>query len=210
MRINMSLRSLIDVILKVIGIFFIRDILEALSRSLSVLVYFPQYSSQKEAFFNLGVTIPPLVLYSIFAWLLIFRTGSLIRLMRIDNTAGDQPAGFSFSRFGALTVAVVLAGCWILVNEVPEFFRLAVNYYQERVLYDRMVRPDYTYPAMSLAKIIIGLGLIIFNTPFVHLIEAISKNRLPGFFRKTIRRPRRRNNESSFNRKASLKKKVEE
>jgi hypothetical protein len=206
MRINMSLRSLIDVILKVIGIFFIRDILEAFSRSLSVLVYFPQYSSQKEAFFNLGVTIPPLVLYSLFVWLLIFRTASVARLMRIDNTVGEQPAGFSFSRFSALTVAVVLAGCWILVNEVPEFFRLAVNYYQERILYDRMVQPDYTYPAMSLAKIIIGLALIIFNTPFVHLIEAISKNRLPGFFKKTMGKPRRRNNEESFSRKASLRK----
>jgi hypothetical protein len=206
MRINMSLRSLIDVILKVIGIFFIRDILEAFSRSLSVLVYFPQYATQKEAFFNLGVTIPPLILYSLFAWLLIFRTGSLVRLMRIDNSAAEKPAGFSFSRFGALTVAVVLAGCWILVNEVPEFFRLAVNYYQERILYDRMVQPDYTYPAMSLAKIIIGLALIIFNTPFVHLIEAISKNRIPRFFRKTMRRPRDRESENAYGRKASLRK----
>jgi hypothetical protein len=206
MRINMSLRSLIDVILKVIGIFFIRDILEAFSRSLSVLVYFPQYSSQKEAFFNLGVTIPPLVLYSIFAWLLIFRTASLMRLMRIDKTVGEQAAGFSFSRFGVLTVAVVLAGCWILVNEVPEFFRLAVNYYQERILYDRMVRPDYTYPAMSFAKIVIGLALIIFNTPFVHLIDAISKNRLIGFFRKPKTGRPRQQNEDAVRRKVSLKK----
>jgi hypothetical protein len=70
-----------------------------------------------------------------------------------------------------LTAAVVITGGWLLVTD-------AVYYYQERVMYDRMVRPDYSYPLMSLAKIVIGLSLIIFHTPFVHLIESLSKNRL--------------------------------
>lgn len=177
-RINMLPKSLFDVILKVLGIFFIKDILEALSRALSVLVYFPQYASEKEAFFNLGVTIPPLILYTLFSWILIFRTQSLIAFLRIEKNLGDQPIGINFQRTAVLTVAVVLTGSWFLVNEIPEFFRHAVYYYQERIMYDRMVRPDLSYPAMSLAKIVIGLALIIWHTPFVHLIEAISRNRL--------------------------------
>ena len=186
----MSLRSLIDVILKVIGIFFIKDILEALSRSLSVLVYFPQYSTSKEAFFNLGVTIPPLVLYSLFSWLLIFRTNSLVKLMRIDNKTGNEATGFTFSRSAILTVAVVAAGGWMLLTEIPEFFRLLVNYYQERILYDRMVQPDYTYPAMSLARIVIGFAMIVFNAVIVHISEAITMNRMPMFRKKktTVKR----------------------
>lgn len=174
----MSVRSLFDVILKVLGIFFIRDILEAFSRSLSVLVYFPQYSSEKEAFFNLGVTIPPLVLYTLFCWLLIFRTQNLMRFLRIEKNVGEEPVSLDIQRSTVLTVAVVLTGGLLLVNEIPEFFRLAVYYYQERILYDRMVRPDFSYPVMSLIKILIGLALIIWHTPFVHLIEAISKNRV--------------------------------
>jgi hypothetical protein len=175
----MAPRSLFDVILKVLGIFFIRDFLEAFSRALSVLVYFPQYATDKVAFFNLGVTIPPLVLYGLFTWLLIFRTQGLINLLRIEKTFGIEPLNIKFNKQIALTIAVVLAGGWMLVSEIPEFFRHAVYYYQERILYDRMVRADFTYPAMSLAKIVIGLALVIWNTPFVHLIETISKSRLP-------------------------------
>lgn len=174
----MSPRSLFDVILKVLGIFFIRDILDALSRSLSVLVYFPQYGTSSEAFFNLGVTIPPLVLYTIFAWLLLFRTGSIINVLKIEKNLGTQPYTINFQRSVVLTTAVIITGGWLLVTEIPEFFRHAVYYYQERVMYDRMVRPDFSYPMMSLAKIIIGTGLIIFHTPFVHLIDSLSKNRL--------------------------------
>lgn len=174
----MSPRSLFDVILKVLGIFFIRDILETLSRTLSVLVYFPQYNTTNEAFFNLGVTIPPLVLYTIFTWLLLFKTQSLVGWLKIEKHLGDKPVNINFQRSVVLTVAVVITGGWLLVTEIPEFFRHAIYYYQERVLYDRMVRSDFSYPLMSLAKIIIGLALLIFNTPFVHLIESLSKNRL--------------------------------
>lgn len=175
---TMSPKSLFDVILKVLGIFFIRNILEALSRTLSVLVYFPQYETTNEAFFNLGVTIPPLVLYSIFVWILLFRSQNLVRWLKIEQHLGEGPITFTFQRQVVLTTAVLITGGWLMVNEIPEFFRHAVYFYQERVLYDRMVRPDYSYPMMSLAKIIIGFGLILFHTPFVHLIESLSKNRL--------------------------------
>jgi hypothetical protein len=175
---TMSPTNLFDVILKVIGIFFIRNILEALSRTLSVLIYFPQYNSTNEAFFNLGVTLPPLVLYTLFAWMLLFRTRSLTSWLGIERSFGTEIINISFQRTVVLTMAVLIVGGWMLVTEIPEFFRHAVYYYQERMLYDRMVRPDFSYPLMSLSKIIIGLALVIFHTPFVHFIESISRNRL--------------------------------
>jgi hypothetical protein len=176
MRINMLPRSLFDVILKVIGIFFIRDVLEAVSRSLSVLVYFPQYANRREAFFNLGVTLPPLILYSIFAWLLLFRTSSLTKIMKIEKHFGDKPLGINVNSKIVLTVAVVLMGGWFLVNEIPELFRQAVYYYQEKILYDRMVLPDYSYPATSAAKVVIGLLLVFWHRPVVRMIEGLTKN----------------------------------
>lgn len=174
----MTPKKLFDVILKVLGIFFIGNILEALSRTLSVLVYFPQYNTSNEAFFNLGVTVPPLVLYTLFAWFLLFRTDSIVRMLNIEKNLGNQPVSINFNRPMVLTTAILITGGWLIVTEIPEFFRHAVYYYQERVLYDRMVRPDFSYPLMSLAKIIIGFALIVFHTPFVHLIESLSRNRL--------------------------------
>ena len=66
---------------------------------------------------------------------------------------------------------MVVAGAWLLINELPEFFRQAVSYYQERRLYRRVIRPDLSYPAMSAVRILIGLLMIVFCKPIVQLID---------------------------------------
>jgi hypothetical protein len=167
----MEPRSLFNIILKILGIFFIRNILEALSRLLSVLVYLPQYDSQSEGYFNLGVTIPPLILYTLFSWLLIFRSDSLINMLKLDKGIGQSVASLRIDRTVISSTAIIIIGGWLLVNEIPEFFRHAVYYLQERKLYVRMVRPDISYLTMSAFKILIGLLLIVFNRKIVSFID---------------------------------------
>lgn len=168
----MSARNLFNLILKILGIFFLSNILEALSRLLSVLVYMPQYDSEQEAIFNLGVCVPPLVLYSLFAWALIFRTEGVINLLRLDKFAGTQEInGLQVHRSVVLSIAIIAAGGWLLINEVPQFFRHALYYYQERKIYVRMARPDISYLAASALKIGIALLMLIFNRTLVKVIE---------------------------------------
>ncbi|HUQ67144.1 MAG TPA: hypothetical protein VM101_13365 [Flavitalea sp.] len=183
----MGARSLFNLIVKVIGLFFIRDILEALSHTLSAVVYIPEYSSSKEAFFNVGASIPPLILYVLLAGFFIFRSDRIIRILRLDKNFQDKPVSITLERHTLLTAAVITAGAWVLVNEIPEFFRHAVYYYQERKLYVRMTRPDISYIVMSGVKLLIGLSLIIFNKPIVHLIEWGGKNKLPWQKKQALR-----------------------
>lgn len=167
----MEPRSLFNLILKILGIFFIRNILEALSRSLSVLVYFPQYESNKVAFYNLGVTIPPLVLYSIFSWLLIFKSESLINVLKLDRLPGNTTLGLRVHRSVILSVAIIIISGWMLVNEIPELIRHMAYYYQERRTYIRQTRPDISYLLMSAFKILIALLLFVFNRRIVNALE---------------------------------------
>jgi hypothetical protein len=167
----MEPRSLFNLILKILGVFFIRNILEALSRSLSVLVYLPQYESGKVAFYNLGVTIPPLVLYTIFCWLLLFRTDSIVTLLKLDRLPGNNVMGLRVHRSVTLSLAIIIIGGWMLVNEIPEMLRHMVYYYQERKTYIRMARPDVSYLVMSLFKIFIALFLLVFNKFIVNALE---------------------------------------
>jgi hypothetical protein len=176
----MGARSLFNLILKVIGIFFIRDILEAVSHTLSALVYVPQYSSSREAIFNVAASLPPVILYTLLAWFFLFRSERIISILRLDRNFSDKPVSFNIERHNLLTAAVIIAGAWILVNEIPEFFRHMLYYYQERKLYVRMTRPDISYLVMSVVKIAIGLLLIIFNRPIVNAIEWGGRTRLPG------------------------------
>ncbi len=43
--------------------------------------------------------------------------------------------------------AIVIIGGYMVVSELPEFFRHIVYYFQERKLYVRMVKPDVSYAA---------------------------------------------------------------
>jgi hypothetical protein len=175
----MAPRSLFNLILKVIGLFFIKDILEAISHIISTIVYFPQYSSIREGIFNVAVSLPLAVLYSLVAWAFIFKTDKIVTILRLDKHSQEKPISINVERHMLLTSAVIIAGAWLLVNEVPEFFRHAVYYYQERKLYVRMTRPDVSYIVMSTVKIAIGLFLIVFNKPIVGLIEWAGKTHLP-------------------------------
>lgn len=173
----MASRSLFNLILKVIGIFFIRDILEALSHTLSVLVYFPQYGSGNEAVVNLASTLPALILYILIAWLFIFKSEGIINLLRLEKNVTGLQVPVTIERTAILKAAVVIAGFWIFVNEIPEFLRQAVYYFQERKFYARMTRPDISYPAMSAIRLMIGLILIVFNRLVVRIIEWGSRSR---------------------------------
>ena len=173
----MGSRSLFNLILKVVGIFFLRDIVEAFSHTLSAFVYFPQYSSGKEAIISLASTFPALILYIVITWLFLFKTESVINVLRLEKNVGGQPVPVTLERASILKAAVVIAGFWILVNEIPEFFRHAIYYFQERKLYVRMTRPDISYPLMSAIKILIGLILIVFNKLVVKIIGWGSRSR---------------------------------
>ncbi len=179
----MSARNLFTLILKILGIFFLTNILEALSRLLSVLVYMPQYDSEREAIFNLGVSIPPLVLYALFAWALIFRTEGVVNLLRLDKFADiHEIRGLQVHRSVVLSVAIIAAAGWLLINELPEFFRHALYYYQERKIYVRMARPDVSYLAASALKILIALLMLIFNRPLVKIVELRRKKGTPWYW----------------------------
>jgi len=172
----MEVRSLFNLILKIIGIFFIRDILEAFSRLLSVLVYLPQYASSNEGYFNLGVTLPPLILYTLFTYVLIFRTDSLINLLKLDKNFSGH-VDLRIDRAVIMKSAIVIIGGYMVVSELPEFFRHLVYYVQERKLYVRIVRPDVSYAAMSAFKILIGLLLVFFNRPILRIMNAFASNK---------------------------------
>ena len=170
-------RTLFNLILKVIGLFFIRNIFEAISHTVSALVYVPAYDTPKQAIINVAVTFPPLILYILLAWLFIFKSETLINLLRLDKNITVSPVNINTDRSRILTGAVIIAGVWVLINEIPEFIRHALYYYQERKLYVRMTRPDISYIIMSAVKILLGLLLIVFNKPVVAVIDWGSKRR---------------------------------
>lgn len=168
----MPARNLINLILKIFGVFFIKHILDGVARIISVIIFFPQYASHREAWFNLGVALPPVILHIFFVWLLLFRTAAVVRFFRLDAGLSDQPVPIRLHRSVFLSIAAILAGGWLIISAVPELFRELFFYYQERRMYTRMSRPDLSYVVLSFSKLLIGIILIILNRRIANLIEA--------------------------------------
>ena len=176
----MGSRSFFNLILKTIGLFFIRDVLEAFSHTLSAAIYAPQYASSREAIVNISASLPPLILFALLVWLFIFRSEKIIDLLQLEKNESEMPVPVSMTRHSLLATAVIISGAWLVVNEIPEFFRHATYYYQERKMYVRMTRPDISYLVMSVMKILVGLILIVFNKVIVKIIEWGGNARVAG------------------------------
>lgn len=179
---DMTSRNLFNLVLKILGIYFIKDILAALSQSISALVYLPGYSSSKEAFYNLAMAAGPLLVYLLCAYLLLFQTHRIINWLNLDKFAGQDILPLRIHRSIVLSIAIILAGGLTLVNEIPELFRHCIYYVQERKLYTRMARPDISYVLMAALKVMIGFFLIIWNRPIVNFIEVRRKNKVSWYW----------------------------
>jgi hypothetical protein len=174
--------SLLNLVLKILGIFFIRDVLEALSQLVSVLVYFPLYSTRIEAVKSLTVASVSLFLYLLLSLLLIFRTERLVRLMGLDRRLPAQPGFTMLHRSEVLKIAIIFLGLWILVSAVPEAVRQVIYYLQEVRLYTRMAHPDLSYLFMAGVKIVFGLALVIWNRKIASMIEVKRKNKVSWYW----------------------------
>lgn len=178
---NMTSRSLFNIILKILGIYFIKDILLALSQSLSVIVYLPQYQSPQEALYNLAAAGLPVFLYTLFSWLMIFRTERVMEVFKLYEQT-EEAVSFRIHHSTILSIAIIVMGGVILVNEIPELFRQGIYYLQERKLYERMAHPDISYFLMAAFRVSIGLALIFFNKFLVNFIEVRRKNKSPWYW----------------------------
>jgi len=174
--------SLLNLVLKILGIFFIRDVLEAVSQFVSVLVYFPLYGFRGEAVKSLTVASVSLFLYTLLSWILIFRTDKLVRLLRLDSRLPAQLGFTVIHRSGILKIAIIFLGLWILVSEIPEAVRQVIYYLQEVRLYTRMAHPDLSYLFMAGARIVFGLALVIWNRRIAHIIEVKRRNKVPWYW----------------------------
>ncbi len=173
--------SLLNMLLKILGIYFIKDGLLALSQTVSALIYLSQYATRGEALYSLGMTALPMLIYTVCSWLLIFKTEWIMRVLKLDR---QEEVLFSFRlhRSVVLSIVIILMGGFLLVYETPELFRQGYYYVQERKLYQRMARPDISYFLMAAFRVAIGLALIIFNRSLVNLIEVRRKRSSPWYW----------------------------
>ena len=167
----MTPRSLFNIILKVLGLFFIRDFLTLVPQVLSVFLYLTKADTISEAILTFVSTLAMLFVYGFVSYYLIFKTETIIDKLKLDRGFDQDIIPLSIHRSTILSISIIVIGGYIVAEEIPEFCRQLFAYYQEKRMTYGQTNPKIQYSILSAVKIIIGVLLMAEQRKIVNFIE---------------------------------------
>jgi hypothetical protein len=165
----MTKRNLFDIVLRILGIYFIKDILLVLPQVLSILIFFSNPEGSNNALTSLCLSLLMLLIYVLVSYCLIFKTQQIIDKLKLDTA--DEPIPLNIHRSTILSISILIIGGLILAQEIPVFCRQLYSYFQEWKLANIGTNPNTPYLILSGVKIVIGLLLAGGQKEIVQWIE---------------------------------------
>ena len=174
----MTPRSLFSIILKVLGIFFIKDILITIPSLLSVLMMFGEGDTGM-GFYMLFASLLLIGCYVLVAWFLLFRTDWLIDQLQLDKGFGQGEFSLNIHRSTVLSISVIVIGGLMAAEAIPDLLRLIYGYFQEKRMTMGMTRPAYGPMLWAAGRVVVGLLLMGNQRAIVNFIERKRKTVSP-------------------------------
>ncbi len=165
----MTIRTLFNVILKIIGILFFSEFFFSLINFLSLNLDFSS-ASFNEVFWNSFPTLIVLLAYGLVFYYFIFRTNAVLDKLKLDKDMDQQDLSLNIPIKTILSIAVIVIGGLMVAREIPNFIRQLVVYIQQRRLHPQY-NGDFSLLIVSGARLMIGLLLIGYQQQIVNFIE---------------------------------------
>ena len=175
----MTIRTLFTIILKILGIFFIKNFLETLPQLLSLLNFMNDFAGNQKLIIGLCEFSLMLFILGLLSYLLLFKTDLIIDKLQLDKGFKEEVIPLNIHRTTILSIAIIMIGGLLIINELGNFCRQLFLYYQEVRLSKQNYlskNPNILYSIISFVKIILGLLLIMYQKQIVHFIEWRRKN----------------------------------
>lgn len=173
----MTARELFAVLIKMAGIFLLKDSIIALTSI--VPMFFEVFNDAGEFVFS--VLIIPIIFIGIYGWMIyimLFRTGLVIDRLKLTDGFTQEPFSFNIHRSVVLSISFIVSGIIILVNIVPFFIKEVIAFFQSRkpgelFNIEEPFRPSYII--LYGAEVIIAIILIVYQRTIVNFIESMRK-----------------------------------
>lgn len=142
----MTPRSLFNIILKVLGIFFIKDALVSLSQILGFATQLAKPDATPEFIWMVLSITFVLVVEVFFCYLLIFKTEWCIEVLKLEYGFDQETIPINMHRSTILSISIIVIGGYLVANEIPNFCRQLFIYIQEKRMVNSQNNPrlDYT------------------------------------------------------------------
>ncbi len=158
----MATRTLLLIIVKVLGLFFLRDALPLIGQAFSLIAM--MNSSGELDFGYLLFSLIPILIYAGVAFVLLFNTGWVLEILKLEQGLENE-VDVRINQPPILQMAVLVVGGLMLLTTIPGLLRQLYLHFQyatssSQRLLDITGRPDVTLLFVSAAQIIIGLLLL--------------------------------------------------
>ncbi len=172
--------SLFNIILKIFGLFFLREIINAIPDTFSVFIQFFAVSELTPSLGMLIVSLLILLFYTFLALQLLFKTNNIIDVLKLDK--GFQEHEFNFEEqdqnkyslpmASILTIALIITGGYILVDEIPDFCKQVYLFFDQRKSFNGHTAPAMSNMLASGTKILLALLILGERKRIVDFIES--------------------------------------
>lgn len=161
----MKIKDLFIIILKVIGLFFVKNFLDSVVAFFSIIVFPNNFNPLSGYFESLFLMLLISGVYFLIVYVLLFKTDWVIEKLRLDKGFSQEEININIHRSVILRIGLIVLGGTIILNEVPAMLKLIIS------------KLDINAPshnpsiAFSLCKLIIGFILIYYQQTIVNFIE---------------------------------------
>jgi hypothetical protein len=170
----MKAKDLFTIILKVFGIYLIKDVLVSIPPVLDIFYKFFQFSADV-AVFSLFVSLLTFALYFGIVYILILKTNWLISKLQLTSNLSDEPLVINLHRSSVYTIAIIVSGIVILAFAIPQLVREFYAWYKyidSRKGIFGAEYFDHSGLLKTMAEVIIGLLFLGNQKTLVNFIES--------------------------------------
>jgi hypothetical protein len=167
----MTIRYLFNIILKILGIFFIKDILATVPQILSLVGYIFKPGMFDQFIWTFISIILVLLVYGAVSYYLIFKSELIIDKLQLDKGFEEGAIQLNMHRSTILSISIIVIGGIIVADEIPNLCRLLFGYFQEKRMTQGQTTPAISYAVFAAVKIVIGLLLMGNQKDIVNYIE---------------------------------------
>lgn len=156
----MTPKIFFTIVLKIFGLFFIKDIIVAIPPLFSTFFYLLREDSIMSGLSTLFFTLLVLLFYGVIAWYLLINTNKILDALKLENDFDEEEFPFNISQHSIYIIALIVIGGVILIQEIPNFCRILYSNFEIARLTHTQENNDLSLIIFSGIKIILGLLLI--------------------------------------------------
>jgi len=165
----MTPRSLFNIILKVIGIFFIRNILITVADIIPAVSEINKEEFEDFGILNLVVLLLEFLVSLLLTYILLFKTNWVIDKLKLDKNFQQETFNFNIDRVAILHIGIIVLGGLVIVDSIPALIQEIIYFIEMK----KSGAPDgknYNVILQSI-KLLIGILLIAYQNSVVNFVE---------------------------------------